>query len=396
MPDLSRRWGRHTGPLLAVVVLSLLAVAAPVLPVGALDDAGTTDAGTAGSAVATQDGWWNRLQGPQEGEPEGNPLRTVAPPVPAPPTVPADAIAVAVAGGQAAFVAAVGIQVDLPPGGLVSSLQLILEESPGGHINAGAAKVFACAATTPWGPGKNAAWRDRPLSDCELFSTEGVRGDDGTWTFDLTGLGTQWTDPFAPLAQNGVVLGLDAATSPAPMQLSWSDFDTGNVVVEMVASAAPDGTTDPGSQFEIAPDGSFLPPSSAESTAPLTEVPYAAPVTAAGAFLSDPLAFSTGQPAVPGYEPQPAGIDAPATTELVAAPSDAPAPANEPLRVQPVVGFWEEIPAPTILLVPIALGLALLVGLILGPGGRPLPSWPRAGGLSRALARRQSGDSALL
>ncbi len=362
----------------------MLAVTAPLQLAGAL---GSDPVGT---AVATQDGWWNRLQGPQEGEPEGNPLRPLLPALPAPPIVPGDAIAVSVAGGQPLFVAAVGIQVDVPPDALVESLKLILKEAPSGQINSTGAKVVACAATTAWGPAKNAAWRDRPQSDCSLFQTEGVRGDDGTWTFDLTNLATQWTDTFAaPVAQNGVVLGLDATTSPAPMQVAWSDFDTGNVIVEMVATGS---SLAPESGF----DSSLPGPTFAEYTPPLTEVPYAAPElsvpVSAPTFLADPLAFSTGTAAYTYSTPINTDVPAPEeTAELATAP--APAPANQRLQASPAVGLWEDIPAPTVLLVPLALALALLVALILGPTGRPLPFWPRAGGLTRALARRSGGDA---
>ncbi len=388
MPDLSRRWGRRRGPILAVAVLLMLVVAAPIGPAGAIDP------GPNGAAAATQDGWWNRLQGPQEGEPEGNPLRPVIPALPPPPTVPGDAIAVAVAAGQPALVAAVGIEIALPQGGLIESLKLILKESASGNINSTGAKVLACPATTAWGPAKNAAWRDRPQADCSLFQTEGVRGDDGTWTFDLTGLGSQWADPFAfaPLPQNGVVLGLDASASPAPTQVAWSDFDTGNVVVELVATVTP-GLTAPGSD----PLAGYPAPGSAENSAPFTEIPYAAPELSTGSAFTDPLAFPTGQPIFTPYAPAPATIDVPvpeATTTLVAAPAGPPT--GTTLQAQPVVGFWEDIPTPTILLVPVALGLALLVGLILGPAGRPLPSWPRAGGLSRALARRHPGGDVVV
>ncbi len=366
----------------------MLVVVAPVRPAAAYELGGGDPAAT---ARATQDGWWNRIQGPQEGEPEGNPLRPALPPVPPPPTVPGDATAVAVAAGQPVLLAAVGIEVIVPAGGLVESLKLIMKEAPSGNINSTGAKVLACPAIIPWGPGKNAAWRDRPQSDCSLFQVEGVRGEDGSWTFDLTALGSQWVDPIAPLAQNGVVLGLDATTSPAPAQVAWSDFDTGNVVVEMVASAS-SVTDDPGSQYEILPDGSFAPPSYAESSVPFTEVPYAVPT--AGATFSDPLAFPSGQPTFTTYEPMVPDVPATeATAELVAAPQ-TPAPVSGTFQAQPVVGFWEDIPAPTVLLLPVAFGLALLVGLILGPGGRPLPYWPRAGGLSRALARRHSGGDA--
>ncbi|HWB35220.1 MAG TPA: hypothetical protein VHA75_04255 [Rugosimonospora sp.] len=56
------------------------------------------------------------------------------------------------------------------------------------------------------------------------------------------------------------------------------------------------------------------------------------------------------------------------------------------------VGFWERLPAWTALLVPVAVGLAVLISVALGPAGRPSPVHRREGGLSRALARR-SGDA---
>ena len=54
------------------------------------------------------------------------------------------------------------------------------------------------------------------------------------------------------------------------------------------------------------------------------------------------------------------------------------------------VGFWDRVPGPTLLLIPAAVGLAVLIGVVLGPRGRPSPVVSREGGLSRALARRPS------
>jgi hypothetical protein len=140
-------------------------------------------------------------------------------------------------------------------------------------------------------------------------------------------------------------------------------------------------------------DTSFPEPTSAEYTPPFTEVPYAAAPLAVTepAFVSDPLVFSTGAPAYTYSTPINTDVPAPdETAELVAAPPPAP---TQRLQASPAVGLWEDIPAPTVLLVPLALALALLIALILGPAGRPLPFWPRAGGLSRALARRSGGDA---
>src|SRR5687767_12203648 len=188
----------------ALAIGLLLLVTTPVAPAGAADSRG----------AASQDGWWNRLQGPAEGEPEGNALRPVVPAIPQPPNVPADAIATSGGGGQVDKVAAVGIDVALADGARVEQLTLRLKEATGGGANFGAeqARVLACPATTPWGPGQNGAWRDRPNADCGLASAEGVRSADGIWAFDLTALGRLWGDPFAPLAANGVVLSADPAS----------------------------------------------------------------------------------------------------------------------------------------------------------------------------------------
>jgi hypothetical protein len=46
------------------------------------------------------------------------------------------------------------------------------------------------------------------------------------------------------------------------------------------------------------------------------------------------------------------------------------------------------LPFAVYLLIPLALGLALLTAVVLGPLGEPDPSEHRAGGVSRALGRR--------
>ena len=375
-------------------VLAALLIPAAVLVAGlAARPAGALDAGPSGAAAATQDGWWNRLQGAQEGEPE-NPVRPLVPPAPAPPTIPGDTIVAGAALGQQTWVAAVGIEVALPPGGLVDALTLRLKESPSGgaNLNPETAKVSACPAVIPWGPAKNAAWRDRPEADCTLASAEGVRAEDGTWSFDLTGVAQLWTDPFAPLAQNGVVLSVDPAASPGVTQVAWLDYDSGNVIVELLASVVPEPAFGPDVPPATAAGG--VPMQATEAAfGPTAELPPPVPVDA-GPLFTDPFAFTGGG----GSFLPPLTTDVPVFTEpetpaaLAAAPQ---APSQPPgRRAQPAVGFWENVPAAVALLAPVALGLALLVGLALGPSGRPLPVWGRAGGLSRALARRSSGGNA--
>lgn len=361
----------------------LLLVSAPVLPASASDD----------RAAATQDGWWNRLQGPADGEPDGNPVRPLVPALPKPPTVPADAIAAGVTAGQVDKVAAVGLDVALADGARLEGLTLRLKESPAGGANVGAdkAKVIACPATAPWGSGQNAAWRDRPAADCTLGSAEGVRAADGTWTFDLSGIGRQWADPFAPLAAYGVVLTLDPAASPSGAQVSWVNDETGGIAVDLVAT--------PGRAGSAAGDRPAAPAPVTAAAAPPPPSPSFEPAAGAEAvragndgLSADPLAYPYGRPASPAETP--AGTELSQSDTGPAPPGEvtlaAPAGAGPAPQARPAVDFWERIPAPTALLIPVAVGLAVLVGVTLGPGGRPAPVLSREGGLSRALARRSA------
>jgi hypothetical protein len=55
------------------------------------------------------------------------------------------------------------------------------------------------------------------------------------------------------------------------------------------------------------------------------------------------------------------------------------------------VGFWTDV-QPAVLLAIAAVTFAALVGFVLSPAGRPIPSRRRAGGLSRAIADRADGE----
>src|SRR5438105_409959 len=135
----------------AAALALLLVAATPAVP------ARGADSPMESHSSPTQDGWWNRLQGPAEGEPDGNPLRPFFPAIPRPPTVPGDAIAASAGAGQVDKVAAVGIGVAVADGATLDGLTLRLKESPAAGANTGAetAKVTACPATVPWGPAQN-------------------------------------------------------------------------------------------------------------------------------------------------------------------------------------------------------------------------------------------------
>jgi len=367
----------------------LLLVSASAAPAQAAESRG----------AATHDGWWNRLQGPQEGEPAGNPIRPVVPALPKPPNVPADAISVGATAGQADKVAAVGIDVALADGASLDRLVLKLKESDASGANVGAdkAKVLACPATSPWGPGQNANWQDRPLADCSVGSAEGARGEDGVWTFDLAAIGRLWADPFAPLPAHGVVLSVDPAASQSPVQVSWLNLETGKVGVELAATPPTGGTTD-GGPYSADP-AAVVPAETASGTAPDTPADSRAfPSTGAGTTGTPDYAIGTGTgadaatPAASDTAAIGATPESPPEATLNAAPDRPPGV----LDSRRAVDFWERVPTPTALLLPVALGLAFLISVTLGPAGRPSPVVRRQGGLSRALARRNppSADGA--
>jgi hypothetical protein len=303
--------------------------------------------------------------------------------------VPADAISAGATAGQVDKVAAVGIDVVLAEGAILDGLVLRLKESNANGANVGAdkAKVLACPSTSPWGPGQNANWQDRPVADCSLGSTEGTRGEDGTWTFDLAGLGRLWADPFAPLPAHGVVLSVDPAASPSSVQVSWLNVETGSVAVELAATPALGGTAD---GAPIATEPTSVPPEATASGTSLdsTADSRAFPPTGAGAAGTSAYPTGTGADAASA-----AASDASASGATPEPPAEAPRstvtdrPAHA-LQARRAVDFWEHVPTPTALLIPVALGLALLVSMTLGPAGRPSPVFRREGGLSRALARR--------
>jgi hypothetical protein len=330
---------------------------------------------------ANQDGWWNRFQGPQEGEPAGNPIRPLVPRVPSPPNVPADAIAVGASASQVDKVAAVGIDVtSLPVGSLVDVLKVHLKESQhqGANINADMAKVSACPATTPWGPDRNANWMDRPQADCELGKFEGQRAG-GEWVFDVTPLGMLWADPGSGTLPNGVVLLVEPV--PGTVQVAWTGLDAGGVTLEVATSPPPEQSLSEYTYTETAP------------TTTTEAAPAFTPTETELSYDAGPSSSATDT-----YSSSTSGLESAAPAESAEAPAPAvPLPATASggrsnLKTRPVK-VWGNLPPTSALLVPTVLTLALLLGWALGPSGRPLPAHGREGGLSRALARRRAGRS---
>jgi len=167
------------------------------------------------------------------------------------------------------------------------------------------------------------------------------------------------------------------------------NFDSGNITVELAAT--------PG-----------VPAAPADSGAATSEPVVATPAAATGGLPLDNPGAARAFPAAANdvsngsltYPSGPAAGEATTAASDVSATGAPPASSGEAPRstaavrpgpARPAVDFWDHVPAPTVLLLPVALGLALVVSLTLGPAGRPAAVFRREGGLSRALARRSPG-----
>jgi hypothetical protein len=137
---------------------------------------------------------------------------------------------------------------------------------------------------------------------------------------------------------------VDPPASPSLAQVSWLDIDSGNVAVEFLGTA-------------VSSNAYMMGPLTDDTSAHLS-------AEALGPVALTPVA-------APRFQPRP-----------------------QASRTHHAAGFWEGVPTRTVLLIPVALGLALLVAWALGPSGRPQPVRKRAGGLSRALDRRRGGGDA--
>jgi hypothetical protein len=164
--------------------------------------------------------------------------------------------------------------------------------------------------------------------------------------------------------------------------------------VELVATPGPplsEAPDDPAAPGPLAADAPVGP-----SAAPYVESAAGLPVfpPSGGDFRVDfPSSFSGGLASTPATPGGPAAGDVTESAASIEPEPGPPAPAapGAVLRARSAVDFWEQVPTPTALLVPAVLGVAVLIGVVLGPRGRPSPAIAREGGLSRALARRGPG-----
>lgn len=315
---------------------------------------------TGGAVTADKEGWWSAAAD-----------ATAGTPLPPPPsTVPEGAIAVGSAGGQPDKVAALGVVVDAERGSIVERFVLTLKEAegPGAQQGEGAA-IVACPVTAFFAPEENGALADAPEADCEAASAEGVRNDDGTWTFDLAPIADAWFDPFGTLNPNGIRLnpGGESAFQVSLTGMEDATFD--------VAVSPPQEDEDPFDSVTTTVPGGFGGSSSSSGSSGSSG--------SGGITVAPPPEVAVGDDATP------------ATT--VAAGDDEAAPAAEteepaPSRAGDTSG---NLPIGAWLVLLAMVGVAVLAMWHLGPAGRaPHTKIQRSGGVSRALAARTPSTGA--
>jgi hypothetical protein len=368
---------RRNAAALLLILVAALSGPAPVL--------GQTEpeepAAPAASTILTQDGWWNRAQGAQEGEPS-TPIRpAIGGLVPAPSTVPANGLGVGAVLGEPDKVAAVGLLLEGPPDLFVDKLTLQLQEltTSGATANAAAAKILACPITSFWASAKNGEFATRPVCD-ESQSVVGERSAEGVWTFDLTLLASSWVDPSTGLSQNGVLL-REAVDAPVSFQVSLGDLSTNTIKTDLQVTdfGAPAEFSFDDTSTDVAADFS-----DAESTFTGTED---------GAFVTD-----TGPAFDASTTVAPVDAEAP-TSPASAAVSSATASSGTAAPIAATPNLFGQLPVAALLfLALLVLGAAVFLGLVLGPLASPGagPGGARAarhGGVSRALAAREAATS---
>lgn len=315
-------------------------------------------------AQVVKAGWWWAAN-----EPPPETGLVAAPQLPSP-TVPKGAVPVAAAAGDPEKVSAIEVRLRAEDGSRVRSLQMVLRESadPGATTNAEAARILACPVTELfWADGAAAAWKDQPSYDCGTKAV-GKRNDKGLWRFDLTEIAAGWLEVGSTDSRSVVLV--EDVEAPESFQVAFDGAKAEGIGL-LLAATPPLAVTDPptegggsggstdagpggGSGGGLGSSGGSLAGGGDGGLAPVADGPAAAP----------------GAPAGAGGE---------TATEAAVQPVSSP-PA-----------WYSGVSRTGLLLLPLALGLAYLIMLALGPDARPVPVTGRHG-VSRALDRlRQAG-----
>jgi len=348
--------------LRALFVAFVLGCAVSAVPIGP-EVAGAQQLG---AVTVDRDGWWDRASDP------GRPPTSPGLPFP----VPANALAVSASGGEPDKVAAVGILLDVEPERF-QRLILHLKEvgDPGANVGNSAAAINACRITSSWASVKDGDWANRPAADLSSCIT-GARSSEGVWSFDLSSFARSWL--AGSLAANGVLL-VENVNPPSTFQVAWGDR-TGTTMsfsLDLLPAEDDAGTTDD-SAFDDSTDDASGDASAFEDPEPTADDELFAEPEAETFEYSGEDAFTVPTPAAPATETTPEVVR-PASTDT-----------GVPAALRPTKG---RLPIATLLLIPIALGLAYaLSASMFGDGDALVVAGRREGGVSRALRNRKDQE----
>lgn len=378
------------GVLLALTLPALPAVASPATgaPVSERRESATSEErdrrqkgdgkqptpapGDTIKAKVVKTGWWWLVNEPP---PETGVLAAPQPPTP---TTPKGSIPVGAAAGDPERISAIEVRLKAQPGSSVKSFEMVLRETsePGANTNAEQATVVACPVTEAfWADGSAAAWKNRPSYDCSLAEAEGKRNAKGLWRFDLTSFAATWLTE-GNVDSRSVVL-VEKVEAPEGFQVAFEGPKAEGVGLELKASPpadVPDANDDlPGGEPAVGGGtGGF----SGEASS-------------GGSGLSGGTTTDLGSGG--GDLGEAASGGGPVTTSQEDTEQSAPPGQLEATPVAAVAPWYSGMPKAAYVLGPLALVLAYLIMLALGPQGRPVPVTGRRG-VSRALDRlRETG-----
>lgn len=327
-------------------------------------------------AKVVKTGWWWLANEPP---PETGVL---APPQPPTPTTPKGSIPVGAAAGDPERISAIEVRLKAEPGSSVTSFEMVLRETsePGANANAEQAAVVACPVTEAfWADGNAAAWKNRPSYDCSLAEAEGKRNARGLWRFDLTPFAAVWlTEGNAD--SRSVVL-VEKVEAPEGFQIAFDGPKAEGVGLELKASPPADVPDDS--------DGTDGFPGGGAAAGGGTGG-FSGSGSSGGSGLSGGTTSALGSGG--GDLGEAAAAGGPVTTSQEDARGQSAPPRQlEATPVAAVAPWYSGMPKAAYVLGPLALVLAYLIMLALGPQGRPVPVTGRRG-VSRALDRlRETG-----
>ena len=312
-------------------------------------------------AEVVKAGWWWAVNEP----PPDTGL--VAAPQPVAPTVPQGTFPVGTVAGDPEKVSAIEVRLEAETGSPVKDFTMVLRESaaPGASANAENAKLLACPVTELfWADGQAAAWKNRPSFDCAT-GVPGKRSDDGVWSFDLTDLAATWLTEGNTDSRSVVLV--EDVEAPESFQVSFEgprlegvglSLKAGPPPPEAPVSSGAGGSASSSGGGGVAGSGGSASSGGLAGGAPVTSPGSSAPTAGDAVPTADTGGGEAGQVAL----------------QPVAAPS-----------------WYSGLPKASYVLLPLALALAYLIMVSLGPDARPVPVTGRHG-VSKALDRlREAG-----